>query len=248
MTPNLEQVGEILSWDTDFFGCRIGRAAPGALTIERLDAIGAWAHEEEVECIYCTVEGGDAQSMRAAEARGLRLVDVRLDYSRPAAPVLPGRADRPTVAVARPIDRDALLPLLNEAFRQSRFFMDGGFPRERCEALYVKWLEESFGGAMGDVTLIAHRDGASLGFVTCSCDEETQKGRIGLVGVAASARGMGVGNALVTAAAAWLQDSGMSDVFVATQAWNVAAQRLYQRCGFTTHSATAWYHWWPSRA
>jgi hypothetical protein len=37
---------------------------------------------------------------------------------------------------------------------------------------------------------------------------------------------------------------GASVLTVATQARNIAAQRLYQRAGFLTSSVRVWYHRW----
>jgi ribosomal protein S18 acetylase RimI-like enzyme len=41
---------------------------------------------------------------------------------------------------------------------------------------------------------------------------------------------------------------GVQRVSVVTQGRNVAAQKLYQSCGFTTCSVQLWYHWWLEAA
>jgi len=71
-------------------------------------------------------------------------------------------------------------------------------------------------------------------------------GRIGLVGAGAEARGRGVARALVLAALSWFRSRGSERVQVTTQGRNIAAQRLYQRCGFLTHSVSLYYHKWYS--
>ena len=70
------------------------------------------------------------------------------------------------------------------------------------------------------------------------------QGQIGLVGVSAEARGRGVGHALVNHALDWFTRNDVEAVAVVTQGGNVAAQRLYQRCGFLTESVQLWYHKW----
>jgi ribosomal protein S18 acetylase RimI-like enzyme len=64
------------------------------------------------------------------------------------------------------------------------------------------------------------------------------------IGVGPAARGHGVGTALVEALLSWAGSRGAERVTVVTQGRNVAAQRLYQRCGFLTRSIHLWYHHW----
>jgi RimJ/RimL family protein N-acetyltransferase len=48
----------------------------------------------------------------------------------------------------------------------------------------------------------------------------------------------------VAAALTAFADAGLSRARVATQAANVASQRLYQRAGFRTSEAALWLHRW----
>ena len=50
--------------------------------------------------------------------------------------------------------------------------------------------------------------------------------------------------ALIAAALDWCEAEGAEEVAVVTQGRNVAAQRLYQRCGFVTQRLELWYHKW----
>jgi GNAT superfamily N-acetyltransferase len=48
-----------------------------------------------------------------------------------------------------------------------------------------------------------------------------------------SARGLGVGKALVEAAAAWAKARGFAALFLWVTEPNTSARRLYDQCGFT---------------
>jgi ribosomal protein S18 acetylase RimI-like enzyme len=48
-----------------------------------------------------------------------------------------------------------------------------------------------------------------------------------------SARGLGVGEALVAAAAAWAKANGFGSLFLWVTESNAPARRLYERCGFS---------------
>ena len=66
----------------------------------------------------------------------------------------------------------------------------------------------------------------------------------GIIAVAETARGRGVGRALVEAAHNQYLQWGLDSAHVVTQLRNIQAQRLYQSNGYRIVSASHWYHHW----
>lgn len=94
--------------------------------------------------------------------------------------------------------------------------------------------------------LVAERDSKPAGYIACNWTADA--GQIGLIAVAGWARGAGLGRALVTSSLGVFRQNGAKRISVVTQGRNIASQRLYQRCGFLTHSVQIWYHrWFPPR-
>jgi ribosomal protein S18 acetylase RimI-like enzyme len=83
-----------------------------------------------------------------------------------------------------------------------------------------------------------------IGFISCHLLPASSQGHIGLVGVSSEASGKGIGRALVLAALEWFAVHHANEVKVVTQASNISAQRLYQRCGFLSAEVQIWYHKW----
>lgn len=236
----------VLDWDTRFFGRRIGRLDAGDPSSRGFSEALAAARAQGVEGLYWLASATDPEAPALAAQGGFRLTDIRivLEASPPSAPgPAPG-----TLRPARNEDLDALRAIARESHRDSRFYHDPGIPRDRCDALYETWIERSCAG-WADGVWVADDAGDVAGYVTLHRDGPAQA-RIGLLAVGSRARGRGVGVSLVRQAlreaAAW----GAGTLSVATQARNVPAQRLYQRCGFLTSSVGLWYHRWfdPSEA
>lgn len=51
-----------------------------------------------------------------------------------------------------------------------------------------------------------------------------------------------------THALEWFAARDIQSVQVVTQGRTISAQRLYQNCGFMTHSVQLWYHKWASNS
>jgi dTDP-4-amino-4,6-dideoxy-D-galactose acyltransferase len=221
-------VGEVLEWDSDFWAATIARVQqPG---------IDDWAHEHDVACAYLLVAAGDSQQARRAENEGFRLTDVRVELETATA-----RSEQPV----RPhIDEDVerLRKIARTNHRDTRFYADPNFPREGCDRLYDTWIRRSCEG-WADVVLVVEAEGAAAGYV--SVHRRGDAGSIGLIGVDTAARGHGAGEALVRGALDWCARQSLARCTVVTQGRNVAAQRLFQRCGFRTTSVDLWFHkWW----
>lgn len=128
----------------------------------------------------------------------------------------------------------------------TRFFFDQNFPRDKCKSLYATWIRRSCED-YADQVLTAHADGQAVGYITCKRLKDDE-GQIGLFGVERQARGRGIGRSLVYAALDWFASKSIQTVRVVTQGRNISAQRLYQSCGFLTHSIQLWYHRWVGKA
>lgn len=234
----------LLEFDSAHFGLRIARVAAGPLGAGEAVAAAAGADAGAIDCLYYLAEAADLASIHAAEAGGFRLADVRLTLGRPleAAPACP--AD---VAPWRSDDLEALVAIARVSHRDTRFYADAGFPRDRADALYELWIRKSCTTAWADEVLVAREGDRPLGYVACHLDPGGA-GRIGLLAVAEAARGRGLGRALNAAALAWFAGQGCARATVVTQGRNTAALRAYERAGFTVEQVQLWLHRWrPSR-
>ena len=142
---------------------------------------------------------------------------------------------------SRESDIEPLSLIAAGAHHDTRFYVDGRFGRDRCDALYQLWIAKSCRG-WAEHVVVAERAGEAVGYVTCHTSPGA--GRIGLVGVAQAARGAGVGHAMIGEALRWLRGQGAEDVSVATQARNSAGLSLYQKSGFAVRSVECGFHKW----
>ncbi len=246
--PPLPAPCRLLDWDSAFFGVRVAQVTGDTLDPERAARIDRWCAENDVACLYFLARADDPRTCRLAEEGGYRFVDIRVTLTRTAAALADERLEVSASGGAAvrhhaPGDVEALAALARESHRDSRFYADATFPRRLCDALYETWIRRSCDG-YADAVLVAELDGAVAGYITCHRAANSRHGKIGLVGVARAARGRGIGRSLVGHALAWHAAHGAAEVSVVTQGRNCAAQRLYQRCGFTTQQTELWYHKW----
>jgi dTDP-4-amino-4,6-dideoxy-D-galactose acyltransferase len=239
-------VCDFLEWDTKFFGFRIGRVRGALLSTELAKEIDVWAAENLIDCLYFLAAANDSQTVEVAEDFGYRLQDVRLEFeyllSKPynRASLVEGYQLRSAV----PADVNKLKQLTSNAFNMTRFYNDPHFSPERRDLLYQTWVARSIEEDFADRVLIVTQENQVLAYISCELDRTNATGSIGLLGVAEAARGKQLGHQLVYSALDYFREEGMQRVSVVTQARNIAAQRLYQACGFRTAEVHLWYHKW----
>jgi dTDP-4-amino-4,6-dideoxy-D-galactose acyltransferase len=234
---------DYLPWDSDFFGCRIGRVRSGGFSPNAIGRIIEWCREERIECLYLLSASDNPLTVAVAEKHGFYLVDVRLTFDQTLAPLRDGFVGN--VRPARISDIAALRQTARQSFRSSRFYFDPGFDTSRCDELYAVWIEQSVKG-YADFVLVAELDGQPAGFVTCHL-KPGEIGDIGLIAVDAAWQGRGLGQQLVTSALRAFSERGPRIVTVVTQGRNIRSQRLYQKCGFVIRRVDLWYHKWFNR-
>jgi ribosomal protein S18 acetylase RimI-like enzyme len=114
-------------------------------------------------------------------------------------------------------------------------------------ALYETWLRRSTLHELADaVEAVGRRDDPAdvLGFVTLSVVADV--GQIGLLAVAPTARGQGLGRVLLGAAHQRMRERGAAKAQVVTQRANRPACRLYERAGYRVAGIQHVYHFWTA--
>lgn len=229
-------IGAILEWDSDFFGLRIGRLhGPESLKADWR----AWADAQEIACFYLLVPADDAPGLAAAADCGFQDVDERVTFTMELDRYDGASADAIEIRNAVLADQAALESIAAISHQSTRFYADPHFSDGDCARLYATWIAISL---REETVITAIDNGEPVGYVSVRVEGDT--GHIGLLGVAESARGKGIGAALVHAAARYFKEHGCLSAQVVTQGRNKAAMRLYERAGFRVCQREHWFHWW----
>ena len=229
-----------LEWDSHFFARRIGRVEGHRLDAELRSRISEWCREQAIDCLYFLADSNDSQTVVCAEEWKAHFVDIRVTME---FDDMPRTTSGTNVRACRDEDLPSLRRIARTSHLDGRFFFDPGFQKEQCESFYETWITRSYEG-FADAVLVAELDGKPAGYVTCHLERPSLKGRIGLFAVGEEARGFGVGQSLTGGALHWFAGKQVEHVEVVTQGRNVAAQRLYAKCGFQIRSLSIWYHKW----
>jgi GNAT superfamily N-acetyltransferase len=240
----MSTVCEPLPWDSAFFDCPVARVAGGTMDSDRARRVLDWCRAEGTRFLYFLADH-EASTWAVACDVGFRPIDIRVEMMLDRTwPKLPDAAAPAGVLLreATDDDLDALVPIAASVHTDSRFFTDPAVPREKAHKLFELWIRRSVQHAIADVVFVAEVDGRGVAYLSAKVTDGV--GSIGLVGVGESARGRGVGLALVQTALRWFVARGAREINVVTQGRNILAQRVYQRSGFLTRSTRLWFHRW----
>lgn len=233
---------EPLPWDSEFFEIPIARLRAEQLTRETLARADSECEQAAIRCLYALVSASDPPTIQRLFEWGYRWVDIRLTLMAEISDAFKGRSLDPRIRKASKNDIVPLRAIASTSHTDGRFYSDPDFPRDRCDAFYAQWIENSVNGYEDAVWVIDDEWGPA-GYVTCKLRPEG-RGQIGLFAVAARARGKGFGRRLIDAAKIWFATQHCREVDVVTQGANIAAQRIYQRNGFVTKDVQVWFHKW----
>lgn len=230
---------EDLPWDTGCFGFKVARwrgpMDPGTVmsAIPRLREVG-------IRLVYLFAPSEGEGSGGRMEEVGASRVDRRTVFARE----LDGPRENPIPVWSFPEGAPSpeLLDLAFASGLHSRFRVDPEMPSHCFPALYETWIRRSTLREIADEVLVCGDAGRADGMVTIRKDGSTA--RIGLIAVADTARGKGLGTGLIRAAEEWAIQSGASRMEVVTQGANAQAMALYGRCGYQIQAAEDVYHLW----
>jgi dTDP-4-amino-4,6-dideoxy-D-galactose acyltransferase len=237
------RICHFLDWDSDFFGVRVARLVPRRLNPSEMKRAMVWCRNHRIDCLYFLADAADLQTIRLSEKYRFRSVDIRMTLERELKePDFLKPLYGAKLRLSSEQDIPALESIAKTAHQDSRFYYDPHFKTARCSALYQTWIRYSCRD-FADAVWVAEIDRKPVGYVSCHLKGQN-RGEIGLVGLAQSAQGKGLGQGLILESLRWFFRQGVRQVSVVTQGRNIRAQRLYQRCGFLTCSVDLWYHYW----
>lgn len=242
MTPS-DTSWQLLPWDTSFFGFTVARINK-PLTPDEFKQFQTWHDEQGVRCTYylCPIDATDA--IGEATACGFQFVDVRmlLECSKQNQDSV--LSVNHSIRKAEADDVPELQKLAMELHRDSRFFADPRFPRDKARELYAMWIKRDSVDPQGLVWVKADSSNKSVGYLSCNVDGE--QGQIGLFGVADEHQGRGIGSTLLRQGLHWFKQQGCQRIQVVTQGKNTGALGIYTSNGFRIKSMSVWLHHWTS--
>lgn len=237
---DVDAPGVILEWDSRFFGKRIGRVRSSCLTAAESKGIIEWGRDQHLDCLYYLADGAKPGAAMEAEKYGFQYMDMRVTLNRDLTRGFPERANT-EIRLAREGDLVQLKKMTHENHTISRFFADPHFDPQRSAQMYEIWIENDLRRTNGQLWVRTIQDQA-VAYTSVTLQGETAE--IGLVGVDSAHRRKGYGAELILWTLQQLSREGVKSVDVVTQGSNIAAQILYQKCGFLTKSIDLWYHKW----
>jgi len=239
-----------LAWDTECFGFPVARIVPESLPTPVLVDVLTRAQQRGFRLVYWTTAPHCTLGVELLQQFHRVLADRKVIWRRElTGAALPVTAPPRGFQVRRFPKGPASPSLINLAVAAgmySRFRVDHRFPRLAFDDLYRTWIERSTRREIADAVLIGATEGSdeAQGMITVAVEGDTA--RIGLIAVAAQARGRGLGAALMRAAHEHMVRRGCVQAKVATQSDNVIACRLYQSAAYRLDAARNVYHFWPS--
>src|SRR3954454_11119492 len=236
---------ELLEWDSEHFGFPIAKVVGRTLSESRAEAVDDWCAEREIRCLYLASDGQDPETARVAAAHAFRVVDVHITSRRSYDGLfeLPAGPADVIVREATGGDLDYARRLAARSHRTSRFYFDGSFPRDRCDALYEAWVER---GARDPERrlLIAVVGGEPVGYDVLAPIGPDLEGRGELVAIDERHRGKGYGRAMSFGGYRECATRGARTHRGVYSVRNPVNIRLHQKIGFLVDEVEVWHHKW----
>jgi len=238
-----------LSWDSDFFGIRIGKITERKLSPSVINAIQEWSSANKIDCLYFIADSDDIQSIRLAEENFFRNVEIRISYELSLKGWDPDtrKVRNPDVQlrIARSDDIQALIDMSKDSFVNSRWYFDPDFPKEKTRAYYPVWIKNSVNG-YADFVLVAELEGQVLGYISGNRGNDGLDGTLEIMAVRPEARGLGIGHELFSGGLDWHVRDGRKNIVTNTQGRNITTNRMLIRLGLIIKDVQIYYHKWFS--
>lgn len=233
-----------LDWDSEFFGFNVAKITCNYLKERQMSEVLRYLNERKFRLVYWSLPAASQEMVSMAQRMGGLLVDEKVTFVRNIRSPRNGISDSESLVqpYVKEAPEEALINLALSSGDFSRFKVDSCFPAELFVKLYTAWITRSVRKEIAWQVLVAVERGVLHGMVTLG--ERAKRGDIGLLAVAASARGKGIGKQLIAAADREFYARGYEFGQVVTQRANIPACRLYEVCGYKVDKIENVLHFW----
>lgn len=220
-----------LSWDSNFFGRKIGEFHADLRSMHMLNKTLLQARDIGYRYLLCKLDSSNTPLIKALESNGFYLTDISVTWHIEMINFLKGQsADHISTEGVRPATEQDIPMARNIAkglFLHGRFYNDPFFTEEEADTLYQTWIENSIRDSVNQVVFLI----PNTGFISCR-KLSSSTGEIILIGVREKMRKQEHGKYLFFAAMGWFKSEEISEVRVKTQLRNIGAMNFYSRLGF----------------
>jgi dTDP-4-amino-4,6-dideoxy-D-galactose acyltransferase len=238
---------ELLEWDSDFFGFRIGVVRIDNFNKAEISNLPEIMKSEGIKLIYIIMNEWDSANHELLLTINAKLVDKKTTYSKFLEPCnRKNSLTFPVVEFYKELFSSQFLDLAFDSGKYSRFLLDQGFGRKLFEKLYSEWLHKSIDGKLADKVWVALDEKKIVGFVTVKKSMENRTGQIGLIAVSENYRGKKIGHSLMSKCDEWYLENNLNFAKVVTQGDNIAASNFYETFGYKIEKIDYYYHLWSS--
>lgn len=235
---------QLLDVDSEIFGFPVAKILPDKLSRGELKQVISRLKKEDVRLAFWASNPKDKESQQAARFCHGFLADKKVTFVIDIGqlPDRPTGIDWEIEEYADALPCAELENLAIQVGRNSRFGADPRIPEDAFIDLYKLWIRNSVNGQVADAVFVVRQSGRVVGMVTVGVKDG--RGNIGLFAVDPALRRKNLGVSLVRAAQEWARRKGFRFAQVVTQGKNVAACRLYRKCGYSIDKIEFFYHFW----
>lgn len=232
-----------LNWDSNFFGINIARLNPTLINENILKLARVFCRRQAIKCLYFRSDSYSYKNVELAEKNKFHFASIRVTYVLEGENKPKGAGREYTFRWSKKNDISWLVAVSRNAYADSRYYFDRSFSRKICDKFYIEWIKKiARNSSNGEKIFILERNKrpiAYIGAVTVGREKVIE-----LIAVDLAWRGQGMGKKILSEFILHCRKEGFSRIRVVTQGRNIAAQRLYQSCGFQITNMQIDYHKW----
>ncbi|TAE74856.1 MAG: GNAT family N-acetyltransferase [Bacteroidetes bacterium] len=239
---------EFLSWDTDFFGYKVGKIINNKTDIYQ---IITEAKKEKYTLLYGFLNPNDIFQNEIYQKNNGFLADEKITFLQNVPNINP--QNNPTEIYKRENlyenknESEDLISLALQSGEFSRFKIDKNFEQENLkqhtfEKLYTIWIENSVNKKIAKNVIIQQENQKIVGVLTLGI--KNNRADIGILAVDNDYRGKKIGQNLILKAFEESKKLAQTQIQVVTQKANQNACYFYEKMGFMIEKTENIYHFW----